>query len=282
MGQYTRQYFLVFSTNFKAENLYMREWLEYHLLVGVDHFYLYDQDGGEEAKIILKPYEDSGLVTRHQWTRYDGTKYDGPTRFYQTNKNHLAFAHCAQHYGNQVCWIMKIDVDEFLYPPRGEENVVSCLKSFDRARIKGIRIPRFNFGNNDHMTRPDKLVTESYTRREAKASNYKEMANSKFLSNNKFCNSAHRWHYKLFKPGRFILAEDVNGLRINHYYTKSLEEYQLRQNISCGRGRDEACFLERNRGCNAVDDTGMLRFVPKIKQALIDKRRNHIRSVNLE
>ncbi|VFM99178.1 MAG: Glycosyltransferase family 92 [Candidatus Kentron sp. G] len=37
------RYFLVFATNFKDENTYLREWLEYHLLVGVEHFYLYDQ-----------------------------------------------------------------------------------------------------------------------------------------------------------------------------------------------------------------------------------------------
>ncbi|MBI4005955.1 MAG: glycosyltransferase family 92 protein [Gammaproteobacteria bacterium] len=282
MNKDDRKYFLVFVTNFKNENPYLREWLEYHLLVGIDHFYLYDQDGSDVAKSILGPYEDSGLITRHQWTKYDGTKYDGPTRFYQTNKNHLAFTHCAQHYGNQACWMMKIDVDEFLYPCGGDHSLVPRLKSLDRNEIKGIRIPRFNFGNNGHLTRPDKLVMESYTRREATASNYKEMANSKFLSNNKFCNSAHRWHYKLFRPGRFIRAEDVNGLRINHYYTKSLEEYQMRQNVSRGRGRDKARFLERNQGCNAVDDTGMLRFVPEIKQALLNQRRNQTLSVNME
>ena len=272
MDKDTRKYILVFATNVKNENSYLREWLEYHLLVGVDHFYIYDQDGSEETRAILKPYEDHDHVTRHLWTRYDGTKYDGPTRFYQKNKNHLAFSHCAQHYHNQSCWMMKIDVDEFLYPPRGDDSLVLCLKSFYRNKIKGIRIPRFNYGNNGHLTRPNKLVMESYTRREATASDFKEIANSNFLSNNKFCNSAHWWHYKLIKPGRVIHAEDVNGIRINHYYTKSFEEYQNRQNVSRGRGRDELHFLERNLGCNSVVDPEMLRFVPKIKAALLDNQ----------
>lgn len=270
MNHDTRRYFLVFATNFKAENPYLREWLEYHLLIGVEHFYLYDQDGGEDARTILKTYEDLGLVTRHLWTQYDGTKYDGPTRFYQINKNHLGFAHCVQHYSGQSSWMMKIDVDEFLYPPAGEESLIPFLESVDRTWIKGLRIPRFNFGDNGHRTRPDKLVTESYTRREAKASNSKDMANSKFLGSNAFCNSAHRWHYKLIKPGKFIQLNGVDGLRINHYYTKSFEEYQIRQNASRGRGRDEVRFIERNQGCNSVDDTGMLRFVPKIKETLLD------------
>src|SRR3990172_6084476 len=93
-----KKHYLVFATNFKNENSYLAEWLNYHIIAGVDHFYLYDQDGGEEARKILEPYEKASLVTRHAWTHYDGTRYDGPTRSFQINKNHLASGHCARNY----------------------------------------------------------------------------------------------------------------------------------------------------------------------------------------
>ena len=231
------RYLLVFATNFKQENPYIQEWLEYHLLVGAEHFYLYDQDGGDEGRELLEPYEKAGVVTRHPWTHYDGTRYDGPTRFYQVNKNHLAFSHCATNYRNVADWMMKIDVDEFLYPPAGENSLNPYLNLLDKKRVKGIRIPRYNFGDNGHLTRPAGLVTEAYTYRESGYSDHKDMANCRFLGNNRFCHSAHRWHYRLLKPGKLIEEKDANGIRVNHYYTKSFEEYQIRQNVSRRRFR---------------------------------------------
>jgi len=268
----TTPYFLVFAANFKAENQYIQEWIEYHLLVGVDHFYLYDQDGGEEARQILKPYEKNGVVTRHSWTHLDATRFDGPTRFYQINKNHLAFAHCARNYRNTASWMMKIDIDEFLYPPNGHDSLLPYLQSLDYEKVKALQVGRFNFGDNNHRTKPAGLVLDSYIRREANPSNHKDLANCSFLSNNRFCNSAHWWHYRLLKPGKIIKAADVDGIRINHYYTKSLEEYIKRQNVSRGRKRDEASFIARNKGCNDVEDKGMHRFVTRIKD-MSNKRR---------
>lgn len=265
MGNKSRNYKLVFTTNFKAENPYLQEWIEYHLLVGVDHFYLYDQDGGEEARQILAPYEHAGLVTRHPWTHYDGTRYDGPTRFYQINKNHLGFAHCARHYRHAAEWMMKIDVDEFLYPPADDDNLLQWLNSISGKGIKGVSIPRFNFGYNFHETRPPGLVIESYTRREADASDHKDLANCTCLGNNRFCHSAHSWHYRWFKGGTFLRENAPDGIRINHYYTKSYEEYTQRQNVSRGRGLTRTTFDSRNLGCEAVEDTGMLRFAGTVK-----------------
>ena len=263
-----KKYYLVFATNFKNENCYLAEWLNYHMLVGVDHFYLYDQDGSKEARALLEPYEKAGVVTRHEWTHYDGTRYDGPTRSFQINKNHLAFGHCARNYRSDSAWMMKIDVDEFLYPPKGQDSLPPYLQSLDYERVKGLQIGRFNFGDNNHRTKPAGLVLESYIRREIKPSDHKDMANCSFLSDNRFCNSAHWWNYRLLKPGKLIKLDNVDGLRINHFYTKSMEEYTNRQNVSRGRKRDEASFLVRNRGCNDVEDKGMLQYVPRIKDML--------------
>ena len=71
-------WFLAFVTRIKNEDLYIREWLEYHLLVGVEHFFLYDMDGGQGLAGILEPYEDAGVVTRIPWTHYEGTRLDRP------------------------------------------------------------------------------------------------------------------------------------------------------------------------------------------------------------
>lgn len=256
-----KKHFLTFATNFKDENPYLKEWLDYHLKVGVDHFYLYDQDGGEEARELLRPYEEKGQVTRHPWTQWDGTKYDGATKWYQRNKNHMGFAHAAKTYRTEFQWLMKIDVDEFLYPLNEANDLTEWLKKVDIKKFKGVKIPRINFGNNNHVTKPTEPLLKAYTLREADYSDHKDLGNGDFLASNRFAYSAHWWHYKRYKGGKMLENHEEIDWRINHYYTKSEEEYLSRQNVSGGRPVGLDGFREKNDGCNEVTDEGMLKFL---------------------
>jgi hypothetical protein len=258
---------LAVAAIFKGENFYLQEWLEYHLCVGVDHFYLYDNDGGEQARQILKPYEDQGIVTRHDWVHLDGGKMDGPTPFRQRNKNHAAHGHSAKMYRNEFDWIAKIDLDEFLVPLEGDD-LPTLLDRYDRKKVKGLRVPRYNFGDCGHRDRPENLVIEAYTKREATWSDHKDVANGKFLSSNEWTNSAHRWGHKWYKPGRMICEEEITEVRINHYYTKSLEEHLQRQNTSRGRPQSIEGFFEKNEGRNDVDDDALARFGDRVREGI--------------
>ena len=261
-----RDRFLALVTRVKHEDLYIREWLEYHLLVGVEHFFLYDMDGGQGLAGILEPYEDAGVVTRIPWSHYEGTRLDrgGPLR---QNKSSLAYRHFVRHFRRHVRWAQKIDADEFLYPLAGDD-VIGPLRAFDHNRVRGIRVPRFNFGHNGHERRPPGLVIESYLRREATRSSLKDMANGEKLSGNYFRRDAHRWSYSLHKRGTLVLPDHVETLRINHYFTKSFEEFQIRQNDNRTRLHTRGQFENRNRRRNDVDDDGMLRFAPAVRRAL--------------
>ena len=46
----------------KNESLYIKEWIEYHLLVGVDRFYIYDVGSTDNVLEVLQPYIDKGVV----------------------------------------------------------------------------------------------------------------------------------------------------------------------------------------------------------------------------
>ncbi|MDX1638819.1 MAG: glycosyltransferase family 92 protein, partial [Balneolaceae bacterium] len=92
-----KKYFLSFATNFKDENPYLKEWIDFHRAVGVDHFYLFNQCGSDESWNILEPYIARNIVTVHDWTNFS-SKYEGPTYFFQKNRNHLAYMHAARNY----------------------------------------------------------------------------------------------------------------------------------------------------------------------------------------
>ena len=46
----------------KNEGPYLKEWLDYHLLAGVEHFYLYDNESPDNQAEVVKPYVEAGLV----------------------------------------------------------------------------------------------------------------------------------------------------------------------------------------------------------------------------
>ena len=46
----------------KCEGPYLKEWIDYHLIAGVDHFYLYDNESPDNQAEVAKPYVEAGLV----------------------------------------------------------------------------------------------------------------------------------------------------------------------------------------------------------------------------
>lgn len=260
-----KKYYLSLVSNFKNENPYLKEWLDYHLNAGIDHFYLFNQDGSEESKKILEPYVKNNVVTVHDWTKIS-LKYEGPTYFFQQNRNHMAYTFAATHYRDQTEWLLKIDIDEFLLMVDSKYSIKSWLKEQDKDSIRAVRVPRIDFGSNGHESKPDGGVLENFTKRESNPSNYKDMANTRFLNDNNYCNSSHRWSYQLFPRGRILKLQGENSLRINHYYTKSREEYFDRQNISRGRKVSEEDFKAIEERTNQVEDRSILRHLPLVPE----------------
>ena len=56
------KYELAIVAILKNEAPYIKEWIDYHLLAGVDHFYLYDNESEDNLKEILQPYIDINIV----------------------------------------------------------------------------------------------------------------------------------------------------------------------------------------------------------------------------
>ena len=57
----TKKHQLSICAIFKNEAKFLKEWIEYHRLVGVDHFYLYDETG---AQIVSKKCSAPILKTK--------------------------------------------------------------------------------------------------------------------------------------------------------------------------------------------------------------------------
>ena len=73
-------YELGIVTMFRNEANYLKEWIEYHRLVGVDHFYLYNLGSTDRYLNVLRPYIKEKIVTLEekiqevvQWLEREGT-----------------------------------------------------------------------------------------------------------------------------------------------------------------------------------------------------------------
>ena len=62
-----KEFYLSIGAVFRDEDDFLAEWLEFHLCVGVEHFFLYNHfSATDQHEDILRPYIASGLVTLDQ------------------------------------------------------------------------------------------------------------------------------------------------------------------------------------------------------------------------
>ena len=55
-------YDLAICAIIRNEGKFIREWIEWHVMMGVSKFYLYDNDSDDDTASVLRPYVQKGLV----------------------------------------------------------------------------------------------------------------------------------------------------------------------------------------------------------------------------
>lgn len=131
---------------FKNEAPFMKEWLEYHLLMGVNHFYLYNNNSEDDYFSVLEPYIDKGIVTLNDWPENPG-QLSAYTHFYNT-------------YRHESQWVSFLDLDEFICPTKAKD-IPTWLKDYEKYPV--IMMYWRMFGTSGKMRHDaSKLVTEQY------------------------------------------------------------------------------------------------------------------------
>jgi hypothetical protein len=92
----------------KDDHPYLAEWIDYHRLIGVDHFYIYDNNDNNETRDILSPYIKEGVVEYALWPHL--------SCFGETQKK--AYGDALQKARGVSQWISFLDTDEFIVPTK--------------------------------------------------------------------------------------------------------------------------------------------------------------------
>jgi hypothetical protein len=129
-------YELAIATMFRNEAPYLKEWIEYHRMAGVEHFWLYNDKSTDNWQEVLQPYIEQGIVDVTYWPSPPGPSY--------TSTQVEAFKDGIKRARGNTKWIALIDIDEFLLPMQ-DRNIPECLENHF-AGVSAIYVNWHNFG----------------------------------------------------------------------------------------------------------------------------------------
>ena len=259
------------------EARYIEEWIEYHRLVGVDKFYIFDNGSTDNTRELLQKYIDQGIVEYEAF----------PGKGKQLDMYYAGLKKCRK----DSKYVGFIDLDEFVVPADNSKSLVDVLDErfahFDNMAV--LSINWLVFGSSGHKTRSDGLVIENYLNRAEYDSTTNRLL--KFIANPRLikgCLTSPHFAYLRNKDVKQLNEKGIeidspwndypnntyDYIRINHYYGKSEEDCKAkfnRGNVSrpdyIKRKWDQFVLYDRNE----VYDDRMLAYAERVKASLGEK-----------
>lgn len=259
---------------FKNEAPYLKEWIVFNHIVGIDHFYMYNNNSEDDFLSVLQPYVESGLVTLIDWPH--------------NQKQMECYMDCIERFASETKWLGFIDIDEFIVP-KSTDNIYDFLKPFEKNR-GSVNIYWRLYGSSGLLNRKmSSLVVEDFTVCWPKYCDIgkcfyntafgfdKKSKHSKQLHHKFWAN----WKGKDIPPVNIFDEVCIRGrnkaksmdfpIQINHYFTKSYKEYAMKR----AKGdvyfsinpHDEEYFYEHEMKCISVDYSAY-KYLIKVKLAM--------------
>ena len=223
------QRYLAICAIAKNEGPYFKEWIDWHKKLGVEKFYIYDNESSDNTKAILAPYIEAGIV---EYTFFPGKKQQLP-----------AYDDCLDKHRLEARWMAVIDLDEFIVPVK-DETIPGFLKRFED--FPAVEINWLIYGSGGAREKEAGRVMERFKHHSfpdhALNRHVKSIVDPRRVFCFIGCHEAARLsgrtvdshghpvkrHFRNREP-----QQDV--IRINHYAVKSYEEFLAKR--SRGRAR---------------------------------------------
>ena len=172
----SHQRFLTIATMLRNERRWLREWIEFYLMMGVNHFIIYDNGSNDLPLDVLQYYIDQGRLTYVPWppqsvpppetfhTRLEEWQYNWFKDALETclfdewiiHKHApcqmAAFSDAIRRTKGGVSrWLGVLDVDEFIFPvpTSGFRSIAELLRHEENA--DNIVVYGGTFGTSGHI-----------------------------------------------------------------------------------------------------------------------------------
>ncbi len=259
----------------KDEADYLLEWIAYHRVVGVETFLIYDNDSTDGTTELLTALENAGVCHRIGW----------PRSAYPASPQIHAYRHAVREHGHDFEWMAIIDADEFVVPLAADDVPTLLREKFSDA--PSVVISWRVFGSCGQIEPDARPVIERFTRcaensarpnQNVKSIVRPELVKTTFIHNHILvdgCIPLLSDGTRLPDPEAHRLDAPVYGdLQVNHYYCKSLREFERKRlrgladsPVDSARYiRPETAF--RDHDLNDLEDTAILRFLPAVRKEM--------------
>lgn len=213
----------------KNEGFYVREFIEYYVLVGQGKLkiYLYDNESTDDTAEIAKEYEKQGIL---KYTFFPGKEMQN-----------VSYNDAVKNYGNECRYMAFIDMDEYIVPTEDKPlpEVISEL-IHKRGNAAGVGINWCMYGSSGFETRQEGKITETYLRRGEMGHwlnrHVKTVCNPRLVKN--YISP----HFPVYKLGTWSIDSkgkrqrlwfnrelSYDEIRVFHYFCKSREEFRIKR-----------------------------------------------------
>lgn len=268
------QYELAIATMFKNEARYLREWIEFHLLLGVEHFYLFNNESTDDFLSVLAPYVRTGVADLMEWP--------GHFSNYEMFKSLQcsSFERAVSIACGRAKWLALIDSDEFILPVT-DDNLPNFLKRYEE--FGGVSINWQGFGSSNVDKLPDeRLLIESLHR--CASPDHPYNLHVKTIVRPEQVEKISNQHYPDLIPGSHsVNAEGIpidgmftpyvsfEKIRLNHYWSRDKDHLsrKIHQIRETGRLMDDEMIALRERDFNYAKSDGAIdRFIAPLRARL--------------
>jgi len=219
----------------KNEENYLIEWIAYHKLIGIDHFYIADNSSTDGTRNLLHKLEKIGIVTLVDWP----VKKQAQPQWYN---------YARQHYLHETKYMMFLDLDEFLMDEEASKIKQTLLQLLEKKDTGAVAINWRVMGSAGIRHKNSELVLKKFnmsSRRNRIVNQHvksiiKPAAVESMSAHTAVLKSGYQYLLSNGSKAQFINNTPVSGrsthieetpLKINHYVIKSLEEFiEYKQN----------------------------------------------------
>ena len=215
----------------KDEGPYFKEWIEWHRSIGVERFYIYDNESTDSTREVLAPYIEAGIVEYHDFPGY--------------RMQLAAYDDCLERHRLDTRWVAFIDLDEFIVPIK-DKTLPDFLSRF--ADSPAVEINWLVYGSGGARKKEAGGVMERF-KRHSLPDHYlnrhvKSIVNPRRVYSMIGCHEVARIsgcaadsHGNPIKKNFRRREPQQDVIRINHYAVRSYEEFLEKQNRGRASGK---------------------------------------------
>lgn len=258
---------------FNNESEYLVEWIEYHKIIGIDHFYIYNNSSTDRSVDVLTPYIREGLVTLFYWPTHVPEHLRQDPMMLALSTQLSAYENASKYAAiKDSRWLLVLDVDEFLVPV-SKRSIHDILEQYSDAAAVRLSTNFFCARDKNAFVTP-RLVIESVNLTEEGEFRIENKVDKMIFNPEEYTYFTWPPYKCYFVDDAIIKKTDKSELRINKYLRRpkgilNFGKIKTKLYVDNRLISDEEAIGLLKVGYEIEDqERAIFRFVPELKKRM--------------